>query len=144
MHHITYIKIHTGAAVLQKQKQNQNHSQSSPKFGNAIYQMFANVDPKYIKKHCEFRASLNAYYKYLKLKKKIKSTKFILWKWSRKLSNKILNKIFIIQLVWLVVAQFRKGLSSVNSVRLHFRESLISTYIYGPIQASVLSVAMYV
>lgn len=61
-HHITYIKIHTGAAVLQKQKQNQNHSQSSPKFGNAIYQMFANVDPKYIKKHCEFRASLNAYY----------------------------------------------------------------------------------
>lgn len=60
VHHITYIKIHTGAAVLQKQKQNQNqnHSQSSPKFGNAIYQMFANVDPKYIKKHCEFRASL--------------------------------------------------------------------------------------
>lgn len=56
------LKIHTGAAVLQKQKQNQNHSQSSPKFGNAIYQMFANVDPKYKRKHCEFRASLNAYY----------------------------------------------------------------------------------
>lgn len=63
---------------------------------------------------------------------------------SRKISNKFLNKIFIIQLVWLVVAQFRKGLSSVNSVRLHFRESLISTYIYGPILASVLSVVMYV
>lgn len=80
MHHITYIKIHTGAAVLQKQKQNQNHSQSSPKFGNAIYQMFANVDPKYIKKHCEFRASLNAYLQFFlqKKRKKKKKTLFLI------------------------------------------------------------------
>lgn len=87
MHHITYIKIHTGAAVLQKQKQNQNHSQSSPKFGNAIYQMFANVDPKYIKKHCEFRASLKCLL-YLHKKKSKKTKKREILKFSFSINRK--------------------------------------------------------